>query len=308
MRIAWPGPGRITVALLTIVPAALVNPWVAGVLAVLLFGWWNGLHFDTIVGRWLSMLIGRSRRPTHEAVSRSGADARTTAVLRVLPDAADGALPLDVIGSYLTRYGLSFESVRVTSRDAKSGRSTWIGLTMSAAANLDALQARSESIPLRETAEVALRRLADHLRELGWAVSTTDVDIPDLLGAGAKEHWRYVADGKRGYLAAYAVPVNDALPNTLAELMRIGAAEVWTAIEFLADSKVAVAAAIRTQDAPGRGGPVPGLVSIGGHQLSALDRIAPDSTRSLEAEVGSSAAAAGLDWTAHRAHRAPAKT
>jgi len=53
-------------------------------------------------------------------------------------------------------------------------RTTWIGLTLGAAQNLTALQARSARIPLRDSAEVVARRLAEHSRETGWNVSVVD--------------------------------------------------------------------------------------------------------------------------------------
>ena len=59
---------------------------------------------------------------------------------------------------------------------------TWIALTVSAADNLAALQARSARIPLQETTQVAVRRLADHLREIGWEAGMVGPDdVPGLL-------------------------------------------------------------------------------------------------------------------------------
>ena len=43
-------------------------------------------------------------------------------------------------------------------------------MTLGVAENLAVLRARPPRIPLRDTAEVAGRRLADHLRETGWNV------------------------------------------------------------------------------------------------------------------------------------------
>ena len=85
---------------------------------------------------------------------------QTTELFGSAPPAADSdALPLPLLAKYLNRYGIRADAIRVTSRDAVSDnglrqRETWIGLTVSAAANLPALQARSARIPLRETAEV----------------------------------------------------------------------------------------------------------------------------------------------------------
>jgi type VII secretion protein EccE len=89
---------------------------------------------------------------------------------------------LPLIAGYLDRYGVRCDKIRITSRDLDGLRTTWIGMTLGAVENLAALRARSPRIPLRDTAEVAGRRLADHLRETGWnvaAVDTTDAPPPE---------------------------------------------------------------------------------------------------------------------------------
>ena len=190
-----PGSARITLAALAIVPAALAYPWhstraywligIAAAAVIVLFGWWRGLHFTTILGRRLA-IMGRGSNPTAEPETQSAAVAKTTALVRIGPSSADGAvLPLELIARYLDRYGIHADKVRITSRDNASDvsrRETWIGITVSAADNLPALQARSSRIPLYETAEVAARRLADHLREIGWEATTvTPDDVPRWL-------------------------------------------------------------------------------------------------------------------------------
>lgn len=311
MRIVWPGPGRITLAALAIVPAAMAYPWhtvtqrwvlgIAVALTIILFGWWRGLHFTTIVRRRLALLFGRGDGTggAHQLVEHTGADARTTAVLRVLSE-SEGDLPLDVIASYLDRYGVRCESVRITSRDSAGGRSTWIGLTMSAAANLTALQARSSRIPLRDTAEIALRRLADHLREFGWAISTSDLELPDLLGPDAKERWLSIEDGSKGHVAAYAIRVDDKLADTLAELWSADEPEVWTSIALLPGDRVSAACAIRSAEAPGSAAPLSNLIAARGHQLSGLVAIAPDATEPLEAPAGSAVVLNEVRWPTDR--------
>src|SRR4029077_20582061 len=122
---------------------------------------------------------------------------RATALLRIGPPVGDAdVLPLQVIARYLDRYGIRADKIRITSRDNESDalrRETWIGLTVSAADNLTALRARSPRIPLHETAEVAVRRLADHLREIGWEASTVGPDdVPRLLTPSVRETWRAV--------------------------------------------------------------------------------------------------------------------
>jgi type VII secretion protein EccE len=72
--------------------------------------------------------------------------------------------------------------IRVTNRDSGADGTTWIGLTLDAADNLAALQARSAEIPLQETAETVIRRLRDHLREFGFDTSVVErADVPRCL-------------------------------------------------------------------------------------------------------------------------------
>ncbi len=309
MSIVWPGSGRLTLALLAIVPAAMAYPWqtvtqrwvlgIAAAWVIILFVWWRGLHLTTMIGRRLALLGSRGGGGgAHQLIAHTGADARTTALIRVLPE-SEGDLPLSVIASYLDRYGLRAEAVRITSRDNASGRTTWIGLTMSAAANLPALQARSAQIPLRDTAEVAVRRLADHLRELGWLVTATEVDVPDLLGPEAKEKWRAVQDGSKGYVAAYAVQANS-LTETLTELAAYSSPEVWTAVQITSGGRVSAACAIRTEELPGSAAPVPGLVSLRGRQLASVHALSPDTTELLAAPAGIAGVLDTLHWPAGR--------
>ena len=70
-----PGSGRITLALLAVVPAVMAYPWrspreqwvlgIAVTLVILLFGWWGGLHFTTILRR-RSAMMRRSGGPSTE--------------------------------------------------------------------------------------------------------------------------------------------------------------------------------------------------------------------------------------------------
>ena len=295
MNIPIPGPGRLTLIALAIVPAAMTYPWrtdterwvlgVGAVVAVLLLAWWRGRYLTDVLWRRLAMLTGSDRDENPSAVVRSGIDARTTVVLRLLDD--DDEVPLSVISGYLERYGIRCDAVRVTRREIPGAHTTWIGLTVSAAANIAALQARSADLPLRDTAEVALRRLADHLRELGRPVSTTDVDVPDLLGPQTRERWRAVEDGNYGYVAAYAVPVNDdALNETLNQLRGLDAAELWTAIEITGTrdrSRLAVACAVRTDGIPAAP-PLPALQPQNGEHLAALRALHPLGTERLVAQ------------------------
>jgi type VII secretion protein EccE len=300
--IPLPGSGRITLAALAVVPAVLAYPWqstrdywllgIAAVVVIVLFGWWRGLHFTTILRRRLAM-IGGGRRTSRDA----GTDARTTALLRVGAPASDAdALPL--LARYLNRYGIRADAIRITSRATGSdARETWIGLTVSAADNLAALQARSSRIPLHETAEVAARRLADHLREIGWEAGTVESeDVPELVAPDSRETWSAVRDGSE-YVAAYRVSVDDGLLDTVAAIQSHPARETWTALEIGAIAgdpnryTVAAACALRTDASPGGAPPLAGLIPQRGNHGPALMALDPLSARRLD---GHTDAPAGL--------------
>ena len=274
---------RLTLAALFVIPAVMAYPWqttgerwllgAAVAAVVILFAWWRGLFVTTIVARRIALLTGRRR----------GADTRsgeyTTMVLRV-----DGEPPYPLLAGYLDRYGISLDKVRVTHRDLGDSRSTWVSLTLGAADNIAALTARSARIPLRDTAHLAARRLADHLRELGWQVSF-DESPPVLVGDDAKETWRGVSDG-RGHLAAYRVAAGT-LAETLDALRSVDAAEVWTAVELTgtrAHPETAAACALRTDQRPGAKAPIPGLTAERGLHRVALTALSPESDRRLSAQ------------------------
>ena len=297
-----PPTGRITVVLLAVVAAAIAFPWhtvrerwvvgVALVAVIVLLARWRGLPVTTILHRRLTIV--RPSRGTRRA-DDSVTDVRTTALLRVAPPLADAdALPLPLIAGYAERYGLHADSIRVTSRDSTSEvgtreRETWIGVTLSAAANLAALQARSPQIPLQETAEVAARRLADHLRESGWTASlAVSGDVPTPCPRSARETWSGISLGSSDHIAAHGVKVDTALPNTLAAIWSYPVREVWTVLEVAgagADQTLAVGCAFRTDAAPGAAGPLPGLISQAGIQRAALSALDPLSSRRLDGHV-----------------------
>lgn len=321
--IPTPGSGRIALALLAVVPAAMAYPWqtpraywlliIAAVVVVLLLGWWRGLHFTTILRRRLA-IMGRGNRTAPDA----GSNTRTTSLLRVGP-APSGAdrLPLPLIARYLNCYGIRADNIRITSRENASGvRETWIGLTVRAEDNLEALQARSSRIPLHETAQVAGRRLADHLREIGWEANTVgSEDVPEVLSfelaKSSRESWRAVRQGNSDYVAAYRVSTDSALPETLAAIRSQPAREIWTALEIAGSGShytVAAACSLRTDAAPQGAPPVAGLTLQRGNQRPALVALDPLSAQRLD---GHSAAPADLlaqlDWPTPvaGAHRAP---
>ena len=319
-----PGSGRITLALLAVVPAVMAYPWrtpreqwvlgIAVAVVILLFGWWGGLHFTTILRRRLAMM-GRS-----DAELETGSAARTTALLRLGPPASDQeVLPLPLIAGYLNCYGIRADTIRITSRTtAADACQTWIALTVSAADNLAALQARSSRIPLRQTTQVAVRRLADHLREIGWEATVVEPDVvPRLLDSAGGESWRAVQAGS-GCLAAYRVSADDALPATLDAILSQPARETWTALEIAAGSgashTVAVACALLTDEPPSAATPLAGLTPQRGNQQPALAALDLLSTQRLDGHTSvPDDLLTRLDWPtppagAHRAPLAEART
>jgi type VII secretion protein EccE len=327
-----PGAARITLALLAVVPAAMAYPWqstraywllgIAAVAVILLFGWWRGLHFTTILRRRLAILGRAANRESRLAEPST----RTVALLRVGPAASDtDVLPLPLIAGYLDRYGVRVDHIRITSRNNASGeQETWVGLTVSAVDNLAALQARSSRIPLQETAQVAARRLADHLREIGWEANTvTAEDVPEVLDwetqKSSRESWRAVRQGDSDYVAAYRVSPDSGLPETLAAARSQVARETWTALEIAQSASgthytVAAACAFRTDAAPERAAPVAGLTLERGNQRPALQALDPLSTWRLDGHTAAPAdLLTRLDWPtpaagAHRARLADADT
>jgi type VII secretion protein EccE len=319
-----PGSGRITLALLAVVPAVMAYPWrtpreqwvlgIAVAVVILLFGWWGGLHFTTILRRRLAMM-GRS-----DAELETGSAARTTALLRLGPPASDQeVLPLPLIAGYLNCYGIRADTIRITSRTtAADACQTWIALTVSAADNLAALQARSSRIPLRQTTQVAVRRLADHLREIGWEATVVEPDVvPRLLDSAGGESWRAVQAGS-GCLAAYRVSADDALPATLDAIVSQPARETWTALEIAGGSgvshTVAVACALLTDEPPSAATPLAGLTPQRGNQQPALAALDLLSTQRLDGHTSvPDDLLTRLDWPtppagAHRAPLAEART
>jgi type VII secretion protein EccE len=275
-----PGVWRLTVVLLAIVSAVLAYPWrstsdrwalgVAVAVAVVALIWWRGRYLTTIVGRRLRVLL--HRKPIHVASADlrvTGADAVTTVLVRV--EGRDRELPHGLLAGYLDRYGLRCDAVRVTTHTTQAGVTTWIGLTVSGARNLSALQGRSARIPLRETAENAARRLVRHLGELGWTATLADPDqVPDLVAADARERWQSVTDA-RGHLTTYAATTLEALAG-----VREGGIESWTVVEIAGTSgtdRIRAGAAIRTEDQPTAS--LPGLVLITGRQAGALAALHP---------------------------------
>jgi type VII secretion protein EccE len=283
---------RLTLAALFVVPAAMAYPWQSTVdrwlvgaaiaVVVIAFAWWRGLFVTTILARRIRLLTRRTGADETDPPAEYA-----TVALRVTPRESD-ELPLTLVTGYLDRYGISFDKVRVTSRDLGGARTTWIGLTLGAADNVAALSARSPHLPLQETASLTARRMADHLRESGWEAVIDDT--PEGLARGrSKETWRGVKDGE-GYLAAYRLAVDERLPETLAAVWSCGADEIWSAVEFTGSRthpEAAAACVVRTPERPGAGAPVDGLTPERGRHGSALAAIRPQSHRRLPAQPAS---------------------
>lgn len=278
---------RLSIALLLGIPAAMAYPWdsvgdrwllgiAVGVIAVV-FAWWRGDLVTTLIARRVAMW--RRRSGSGEGAHHSSEHATVTLEVAAREQQH---LPIDLIAGYLDRYGLRFDKVRVTARDRDGVRTTWVGLTLGAADNLAALSARSPRVPLQDTAEVAGRRLADHLRESGFEVTTADTVEP-VTAADAKETWRAIAD-ERGYLAAYRIAVDEALTDTLQALRSLGAAETWSVLEFSgsrADPALVAACVLRTAERPAAHVPMAGLTPENGLHGVVTAALSPTSDRRL---------------------------
>lgn len=279
---------RITLALLFVVPAALAYPWrsatdrwvlgVAAVAVVVLFAWWRGHFVTELVRRRLAIL----RRNRGRGAARDESGRYETAVLRV-DDAPSGALAVPLLAGYVDRYGLRADKVRVVSREAAGARTTWIALTFGAVDNLAALQARSARLPLRQTTDIAARRLADHLREIGWDVTHVD-ETESPVPPAARETWRGLRD-EAGYTAAYRIRVDEHVARRLAAVTALEADEVWTALDITGTAtrpELIAGCAVRTGQRPPAGAPADGLTPQRGRHRPALEALGPFSSSRLD--------------------------
>ncbi|WP_422742829.1 type VII secretion protein EccE [Mycobacterium sp. WMMD1722] len=303
---------RITLALLFAIPAALAYPWrtaadrwllgVAVAVVVVLFAWWRGLFVTEMVRRRVAIWRRNRRGGEH---SRRPAEPGTyvASVLRVEPSSADG-LPLPLIAGYVDRYGVKADKIRIVSRDRPAERSTWIAVTVGAPENLAALQARSPELPLRQTADVVARRLADHLREVGWRVAPVEgADlVADTPVAAGVETWRGLRT-ESGYIAAYRLTVDDRLPETLAAVTAHEADEIWTAIDITGTathSVVTAGCALVGPQRPDARAPIAGLVPAHGDHRRALEALAPTSVTRLAGRPTSTDLVHRLTWPVDR--------
>ena len=100
------------------------------------------------------------------------------------------------------------------------------------------------------------------------------------------------------------------LADTLSTLLAQSSPEMWTALEITGtarDPGVAVVCAIRTDEKPGAGAPVPGLTLLRGRQRPALTALNPLSDNRLDAKPVrlSEDLLDQLQWPAGRAEVAP---
>ncbi|MCV7281515.1 type VII secretion protein EccE [Mycolicibacterium flavescens] len=274
---------RLAVAALAIVLTAMAYPWqttvdwwilgVGAAVVIVALAWWRGQFLTTMVARWFALWRrnrGRLPAPNPE---------QTTVVLRV-DDPAGRGVALAVLAGYVERFGLRSEKVRVTNRASAGVSDTWVSLTLDARTNLSALQARSKDLPLHDTAAIAARRLADHLRETGLDATIVD-SVPAPLEGWERETWRGVHD-ERGFISVYALAVDERLGERLAQAWS-DLAETWTAIEFSGTATrptVAAVCAVRTPE-PGGDAPLPGLIDQRGAQGPLLTALDPAATGRL---------------------------
>jgi type VII secretion protein EccE len=276
---------RIALALFVIIPAAMAYPWrtvperwvlgVAIAVVVVVFAWWGGLFVTTALGRRWNML----RR--NRGGARSIPDNEVLVLLSVEAP-KDAALPLPLLAGYVDRFGVRCAKVRVTNLDVGGERRTWIGLTVAADDNLAALAARASDLPLYDTAEVVGRRLADHLRELGFVARFVDA-ATDPVEPGARETWRGVRDGA-GTVAVYTVPVDGSLPEHFDRVWAHTQLPTWSALEFVragAHTGVVALCAVRS-DAGSSGSPLPEWKPQNGIHGDLVDALHPCSVRRFD--------------------------
>lgn len=274
---------RIALALSAIVLAALAYPWQAvadrwilggaALVVLLAFAWWRGLFLTTAIGRRIAIW-----RRGHAEPGSPRAD--QVVVLLKVDDPAGVGLSLPLVVGYVNRFGVRCSQVRVTSRDQIGTRTTWIGMTIAAADNLAALEARSPELPLHDTAEVVGRRLADHLRETGLEAAIV-IEAPAPLPGRGKETWTGVGD-EHGVASAYGIRVDDRLGERLAEVSA-QPTETWVTVEFSGTPThpaVSAACAFRTAEAV-KAVPLDGLVAHRGRQRPLLDALDPTSAGPL---------------------------
>ncbi|ALR11663.1 type VII secretion protein EccE [Mycobacteroides saopaulense] len=293
-----PGTLRLTLVATLIAMGAFAlyrrdpaDRWIAitaGVLALVLLVWWRGTFLTDLLGRFTKLLARRisGRTPAADTaqVVTAGVDARSTVALELTSPESGEEVPIGLIAGYLDRYGVRCSSIRVTTADVGAESKTWVSLTLGAAANLTALQARSPRIPLRETADTVARRLADHLRELGWHVNAAE--SPNApLPVQVKEGSRGVIDD-HGYLAAYRATVNGELPETLRDVWSAALPERWTVLELTGTTDaphLSVVCALRTEEKPAPRAPLAGLTPCWGEHLLVLRAMDPLSSSPLRA-------------------------
>jgi type VII secretion protein EccE len=267
---------RIALALFAIVSAALAYPWTTTAdrwalglaigVVLIVFAWWRGLFVTSMVKRRLQIWRRNHSKPSVRPTDR------VTVVLRVRDPACVG-LPLPLVSSYVERFGIRCDSVRVTTLVDRAHRATWVSMTLDAKANLAALMARGPELPLADTAGIVARRLADQLREVGLEatlVERTDAPLP----VPGRETWTDVRVDQ-DHLTAFGLAVDGQFAKRVGDVWG-QSTPTWTALEFGGTSThptVAAECAFRSAEKL-KGAPVAGLVAQRGVQgalLTALD-------------------------------------
>ena len=155
----------------------------------------------------------------HASLDRGATDARTTRCCRCAAAPGDRTATLALIVYYRDRYGVRADGVRIVQCETADGTSIFIGLTIAAAPNLAALQARSSAIPLWDTAgrPPTVCRPAARTR-LRRGARGGDRGAR-LFGPEAKARWRTVSDGGMPLRhRLYALQADSGLPEAIDEL------------------------------------------------------------------------------------------
>jgi type VII secretion protein EccE len=293
---------RIALALLVIVPAALAYPWqtttdywiigAAAVVVIVVFAWWRGMFVTAMIAARFAIFRRNHGTPTVRPSNRA------TVVLQVA-GSGDASLPLATIAGYVDRFGIRCDKVRITSLDESGVRSTWVSVTLDAADNLAALQARSPQLPLTDTVAVVTRRLVGHLRETG--VEAVIADTAPAPSTAGRERWRTIEDGTE-FVSVYAIAVDEHVVDRLASVWAHPSQATWLALEFSGTAThptVSAAVAFRGDAASASDG-LAGVVPIRGGQRPVLTALDPRSVERLGTPLSAltSGLLDGVTWRA----------
>ena len=256
--------------------AAMAYPWESDT------DWWILGIAIGVVGR--IRLVARTVRDEHDRSAvgdlapqpfqAEGADIERRHLVLHVDDPAGVGLSLPLVAGYVERFGVRCEKVRVTNRDERGARTTWVSMTLSATDNLAALRARSAELPLFDTAEIVGRRLADHLRETGLSAGHRR----RCPGTTCRRRPREVARGSSETTGSYRhtrIPV-DERPRRASRRGVVAAdgdldrARIQRHLSTSHDQSALCA--VRTAEAV-RGAPVAGLTAAPGHSAAVAHRV-----------------------------------